>query len=266
MDGMISPQELRRIARARKLALDLVEKDYVLGWLLFAISSSSIANRLAFKGGTALSKVYFPGEWRLSEDLDFTLIDVPDFGAVKKSLVDEVPRALHDAARITAEALKTPYTNPDYLQCRIQYVGPVSKNTAKVEVSKEDFLGEVVKKDVPLSFDYPDFSVIAYSLDNILAEKIRTLLERGKVRDYYDVWRLLKTKRFDRGKVKSLFLKKCQAKNVIFSGTAQFFPTNLANSLRPYLKIGLTRLTDEPLPKLEEMLDELQTSLTRVLD
>lgn len=72
---MISPRELRRPASARGIAIDLVEKDYVLGWLLYGISKSSISDRLAFKGGTALSKVYFPDVWRLSEDLDFTALD-----------------------------------------------------------------------------------------------------------------------------------------------------------------------------------------------
>ena len=53
----------------------MLEKDYVLGWILYGISESSIGQRLAFKGGTALSKVYYPGEWRFSEDLDFTALD-----------------------------------------------------------------------------------------------------------------------------------------------------------------------------------------------
>jgi len=39
---MISPQELRKTAREKGLALDLVEKDYILGWLLFGMTSSSM--------------------------------------------------------------------------------------------------------------------------------------------------------------------------------------------------------------------------------
>jgi hypothetical protein len=70
---VISPQELRREARRRKLALHLIEKDYVLGWLLSAIYSSSVSSLISFKGGTDLSKVFFHGNWRLSEDLDFTI-------------------------------------------------------------------------------------------------------------------------------------------------------------------------------------------------
>ena len=69
---MISHQELRKKAVDLKVGVDMVEKDYVLGWMLYGIASSSISDKLVFKGGTALSKVYFPGQWRLSEDLDFT--------------------------------------------------------------------------------------------------------------------------------------------------------------------------------------------------
>ncbi|MEW6603112.1 MAG: nucleotidyl transferase AbiEii/AbiGii toxin family protein [Thermoproteota archaeon] len=62
--------------------MDLVEKDYVLGWILYGICSSSISDKLTFKGGTSLSKVYFPGRWRMSEDLDFTLLDDTEMPAL----------------------------------------------------------------------------------------------------------------------------------------------------------------------------------------
>jgi predicted nucleotidyltransferase component of viral defense system len=75
VDAVISKQELRREARIRKLSLDLIEKDYVLGLVLHAIFSSQFSSKISFKGGTALSKIYFPGSWRLSEDLDFTMTE-----------------------------------------------------------------------------------------------------------------------------------------------------------------------------------------------
>lgn len=68
MDVLIDKRELLEKARERKLGLQIVEKDYVLGWLLYGLKEF---DELAFKGGTALSKIYFPEVWRLSEDLDF---------------------------------------------------------------------------------------------------------------------------------------------------------------------------------------------------
>lgn len=50
-----------------------IEKDYVLTWKLLAVADSRLRDHLAFKGGTALKKVYVP-EYRFSEDLDFTLL------------------------------------------------------------------------------------------------------------------------------------------------------------------------------------------------
>ncbi len=42
--------------------------------MLLAIANSPLRDRLAFKGGTALKKIYAP-DYRFSEDLDFTLLD-----------------------------------------------------------------------------------------------------------------------------------------------------------------------------------------------
>ncbi|MDG6908355.1 MAG: nucleotidyl transferase AbiEii/AbiGii toxin family protein [Nitrososphaerota archaeon] len=262
---MISAQELRRAARERGLALDLVEKDYALGWLLYGIASSSISSRIAFKGGTALSKVYFPGDWRLSEDLDFTLLDDGELSTLIDGLSDEVSRNVREASDISVVMKKTPFNNPNYLQSRIQYSGPISKNTVKIEVSRERFVGPVVKKSVPRMFDYPAFEVRVYSLDNILAEKIRTLLERGKVKDYYDVWKILKAEKFESRQVKSLFLEKCKANGISFVSAEQIFPADLANRLAPHMKIGLTRLSSEPLPSINDIITELRTQLTPLL-
>jgi predicted nucleotidyltransferase component of viral defense system len=262
---MILAQELRKAARDRSLPVDLVEKDYILGWLLFGIASSSVSKQLAFKGGTALSKVYFPNQWRLSEDLDFTLLKETDLTVIATSIEQEIPRLVQKASGIAATIKHQPFTNPTYLQSRFQYTGPISKNKVKIEISKEEFVGDVVQKSVPQLLDYPRFVVNVYSLENLLAEKIRTLLQRGKVRDYYDVWKLLKVEKFDNGRVKDIFLQKCKTKNIVFSSLEQFFPTDLIGILKPYLNKGLTRLTAEPLPPLETMIEELKTSLGQIL-
>jgi hypothetical protein len=114
-------------------------------------------------------------------------------------------------------------------------------------------------------FDYPPFSVNVYTLETILAEKLRTLIERGKIRDYYDVWRLLKTQKCDKAKVKALFLRKCEAKGVVFEGVDQLFPTGIVDLLKSHLDVGLTRLSSEPLPSIEIILTELKTDISPLL-
>lgn len=66
-------------------------------------------------------------------------------------------------------------------------------------------------------------------------------------------------------RVQDLFLQKCKAKGIEFTGVEQIFPMDLAEVLKPHMKMGLTRVSSEPLPMLEEMIDELKTRLTKLL-
>jgi hypothetical protein len=88
---MIDEHALRRISDERNLGLDIIEKDYALGWILKGISETSVKGKLVFKGGTALSKVHFPLDWRLSEDLEFTLLDDTPMDHISERLRVELP-------------------------------------------------------------------------------------------------------------------------------------------------------------------------------
>jgi predicted nucleotidyltransferase component of viral defense system len=68
---MISQDRLRILARELGVRQGYAEKNYVNSWLLWGIFTSDYGDNLLFKGGTALSKLYFPQSWRFSEDLDF---------------------------------------------------------------------------------------------------------------------------------------------------------------------------------------------------
>lgn len=70
---MIRSAEISKLAHRLGLGDKTIEKDYVLTWVLLAITTSPLNDLLAFKGGTAIKKIYVP-DYRFSEDLDFTLL------------------------------------------------------------------------------------------------------------------------------------------------------------------------------------------------
>ena len=71
---MISRTALNERVREWGLREDVVEKDYVIGWLLWGIGSNPVLSASwAFKGGTCLKKCYLE-TYRFSEDLDFTVL------------------------------------------------------------------------------------------------------------------------------------------------------------------------------------------------
>jgi len=251
---LIDRRELLAKARERRLPLAMVEKDYVLGWALCGLMR---IGSLVFKGGTALAKVYFPETWRLSEDLDF-VVAVPDWEA----LGDRMRQALELTGEHSGLALRvrSQHSNPNYLQLKVQYSGPLGKNWLKVDVTSEHAIDQVEQRPLVQSYsDYPDFTVRVESLEEILAQKLRALVERKKVRDYYDVWKLTQME-IDRDKVLHLFRHKLRVKDIRWTGMAAVFPVDLPGILEGYWSNELGRLV-WPVPDMSTVLAELQRSL-----
>lgn len=76
-----------RLARSggRRIPEAVLDRDYCLAWFLVGLSRAPLRDRLAFKGGTAIKRCYF-GDYRFSEDLDFTLTDEVPFETIRAEL------------------------------------------------------------------------------------------------------------------------------------------------------------------------------------
>ena len=248
---MIDRKELLAKAREKKLNLNIVEKDYVLGWLLWGFSQF---DSLVFKGGTALSKIYFPEIWRLSEDLDFSLLD-DNFAVISESTQEKF-KLIEKKSRIKFN-LKSKYSNPDYLQLKIQYHGVISRNWVKADFMKNDIVDKPLKKSLKKEYsDYEDFRIKVESLEEIFCSKFRTVIERKKCRDFFDLWKLTKLS-VDIKKVKKILDKKLEVKGISFNSFKQIFLEDLKETLLPYWERELGRLVN-PLPDLEVVLRELK--------
>ena len=255
---MIDRRELLEKARQRNLTLGMIEKDYVLGWLLFGLKD---IRGLTFKGGTALSKIYFPETWRLSEDLDFVYME--DFQDITSAL-ERVFRNIEKQSGISLR-LKSQYSNPDYLQLKIQYTAVLGKNWIKVDVTREAPIDKVTKKRLKRMYsDYPDFRVAVETIEEIAAQKIRSLIERRKCRDFFDAWQLMKMK-LDKKKLSSLLGQKFSYKMLEFPDLPDFFPEDLDEIIGSYWKRELGRLV-QPVPEMEKTLSELKTFIAQLLE
>ena len=93
---MISQREVQRLAYERQVPEQMIERDYILSWLLGVLASPEQKPRLIAKGGTALKKLYF-ADWRYSEDLDFTSGETVQPDALKTFLAETCQR-VRDAA------------------------------------------------------------------------------------------------------------------------------------------------------------------------
>jgi len=194
---MISAREIRARADEWGLREEIVEKDYVLGWLLWGIGSDeSLRNGWVFKGGTCLKKCYME-TFRFSEDLDFTHLDGgPSECDEVKKIVGNVLRRVNDACGIDFTVMDNRFevTRSGNIKGRIYYRGPRGAPTPS-RVLVDLTLGEKVVRPVvrrPIRHLYPDdlpapADVPCYALEELFAEKLRAMGERGRPRDLYDI-------------------------------------------------------------------------------
>lgn len=110
---MISQRELASLRAEWMLDQNVIEKDYVLGWLLAGIAHhEELARTWVFKGGTCLRKCYYE-TFRFSEDLDFTIVNgqpcPPGIAPIKLSIAETIRLARlagqHAAGLITRARL-----------------------------------------------------------------------------------------------------------------------------------------------------------------
>src|SRR5258708_26038636 len=69
----------------RRIPEAVLERDYCLAWFLVGLGQSRLGQILIFKGGTALKRCHF-GDYRFSEDLDFTLARPAEFAEIQTTL------------------------------------------------------------------------------------------------------------------------------------------------------------------------------------
>lgn len=228
---MIDRQEIMDFSREFGLVANVIEKDYVLGWMLAGIAAHpEIGKSWVFKGGTCLKKCYFE-TYRFSEDLDFTLTDPAHLEEpFLLETFNQISTWIYDQAgiEVPAETIRFEvYTNPrgkTSAEGRIGYRGPMQKRgdapRIKLDLTNDELLVlEPAAREVhhPYS-DRPADGILVrcYSFEEVFAEKIRALAERERPRDLYDVVHLYRHDelRPDRSLVFSTLEQKCAFKGI----------------------------------------------------
>lgn len=211
---MIPPRNLsllsNRLAKAggRRIPEAVLERDYCLAWFLVALSRTSLRDRLAFKGGTAIKRCYF-GDYRFSEDLDFTLAAEMTFDQIRRELdpvCAEAKRATGAVFRWAREDRRThENSHTFYLGYEGPLPAPAGGREVKVDITiRERIVFPLEDREVLRGYgeyaDLPDDAKIrVYSLGEIMAEKVVALMDaaRNEPRDLYDVCYLVDGRHVD---------------------------------------------------------------------
>jgi len=203
---MIEQKEINKIATKNRVSDRQIEKDYVISWLLFAISKNQILyNALVFKGGTVLKKAYFEN-YRFSEDLDFTLIDETVSNEQILLEYNNLFNFIKEESNIDMRIAPKKWTihESGTQQFYIEYIaslqGSMGSRDLKIDITRGEILEtEIETKTIFRNYSdlEEDFNVQCYSLAEVLIEKMTALMGRTEPRDFYDFWYLTEIERVE---------------------------------------------------------------------
>lgn len=223
---MIKPGEIQIKARKALVRDQQIEKDYILSWILQGVAQHErLSKTIVFKGGTVLKKVYFE-DYRYSEDLDFTLLDNKIPNEQIFEWFREIFEYIQEEANIPLDIIDSDnppdITGPDdgSINFYISYIGPLggqgSNKKVKIDISRnEKIVFELISQSVILSYtDQEPHQLLCYPLEEILVEKLRSVMQRMQPRDFYDIWYLLEIYKMDIDFYTNEFKTKCESKEL----------------------------------------------------
>lgn len=280
---MITKAEILELAGNFSLQPTTVQKDYVLGWMLRAISNHRHLSKWVFKGGTCLKKCYFE-TYRFSEDLDFT---VPTNQTISSGQIniylEDVVSWIEDNSGLTFPRRDwkiEEYNNPrgkTSFQVKISYRGPLIGDPRSLPRIKLDITQDELLVDAPQprrihhlfsdEFD-PVPQILAYSIDEILAEKSRALFERhGRARDVYDVVNISRNfrEKINSENVKNISIAKFKFKNLVLPTVNEILGSIDKETLKANWEYQLAHQISN-LPPVEIFIDELEDAIAWWLD
>ncbi len=188
---MATKDELINIGNIKGLKnKEHIEKSYFQDLFLFNLYKES--NIFIFKGGTSLYKVYaLP---RFSEDLDFSLTEEIE----KERVLETIKRIVEG---IKGFSIKTIKETKNSILIKIVCDGILTKyNTLRIDITtkNEILLNYDVKNYTSDYIDIPPFSLKILKPEEIISEKIHSILNREKARDLYDLFFLFKQFKFNK--------------------------------------------------------------------
>ena len=190
---MIKREELLRLASLKGLPLRFAELDYLQDIALLGIYRE-FGNKLVFKGGTCLYKLYKLN--RFSEDLDFTA----EKKFNPKEFFTHLPY-IFLLFNVKSSVKVEPFQHS--INVYLEINGPLydgrkeSRSRLILNISSREKVFSPLLR-IPYNSLYPEvrpFDIYAMKETEILAEKVRAVYQRDKARDVYDIWYLLNIKK-----------------------------------------------------------------------
>lgn len=242
-----------------------VEQDLVICRALVEIFKDEfLASRLAFRGGTALHKLYLQPQPRYSEDIDL----VQTHSEPIKETIQHLQKAISFLGKSNVTPRKD--NNTIYYRFDSEFL-PIQRMKLKIEINCREHFSVLgwEKKAFTVNSEWfnGECNLTTYPLEELLGSKLRALYQRRKGRDLFDLWKALTTSQINPGLVvkcykeymkfsleKPIPTKKQFLLNLVAKKNDMEFLGDTVALLRPNEKYNYEEAFEEVINKLVELL------------
>ena len=188
----------------------MVEQDLIICRALIAIYNDEfLSSRLAFRGGTALHKLYLSPQPRYSEDIDLVQIQPENVGTI----LDKLREVLSFLGKPVIKQKKNNNTMVFRVDSTFPPIAPIR---LKIEINCKEHFNVLGLVNVPFEVKNQWFNgkseITTYQLDELVGTKLRALYQRKKGRDLFDLQKALENQNLNTNNV-----IKCYHKYISFS-------------------------------------------------
>lgn len=178
---IIPLEELRIIAGEQGFELPILEKDYLVTYLLYLLKD---IGGIYFKGGTALNKIFL-NHARLSEDLDFTL--TVNLDTVESDIREKLKGTMF--GKITHDKKAD-----QFVRLVVHYKLYHEEGTIFIDLNERGKL-LLPSETHEIHHFYPSY-IPTYSIKTLhsremMAEKMAATIGRNRPRDHFDLYQII---------------------------------------------------------------------------
>ena len=196
--------KIRNLARKKDMSAQVVLQNYMFERFLERLSQSKYQDKFILKGGMLIAALVGIDN-RSTMDMDATIKNYPiNVEALTKAINDICSVVIDDDVSFSFSGIDAIRDDDAYGGYRVSITAEYDTITTPLQI---DFTtgDAITPKEVlylfKMIFEEGSFGIWAYNIETVLAEKMETILRRGELntrpRDFYDVYILAKTQRFE---------------------------------------------------------------------
>ena len=166
--------------------VSMVEQDLIISRAAIDIFNDPIlSQKVAFRGGTALHKLFLPPAARYSEDIDLVQMNAEPVGET----IDRFREVLH---YLGEPVRKQKHRNTTLIYRFESETPPTVALRLKIEINCREHFTVFGYQSIPFSVESRWFTgqgnLVTYTIEELLGSKMRALFQRKKGRDLFDLW------------------------------------------------------------------------------